>query len=108
MFFNDRLAYAQLVNTIADRFDGLSDSAIFRVGQGGGLHGYGPGVVRAGNGFVFRQLRADEAPQIGDSFRWNALDENLFGMIRRVGFGDFGVVDFGRAHSSLQYLNGVV
>ncbi len=38
MFFDDGLADAELVNTVANRFDGLRDCTILQVGKRGRLH----------------------------------------------------------------------
>ena len=63
VFLNHRLGDAELVDTVADGFDGLLDGALLDGFQHGRLEGDVPGVIRAGDQIVFAELVGDRASE---------------------------------------------
>src|ERR1019366_6781710 len=88
--------------------DGLSDRAVFQIGETLGLHRNRPGIFRARAGVVLRQPVGNNALEIAGLIRRNALDDDHFGMVHRIGLGDVGIIDLVRPQVFLETRKRVV
>src|SRR4029079_7589449 len=107
VFLNGWLSNTQLIDSVANGFNGLGYGAILQISQRLRLHGDYPGVFRSGIGVVFRKAIGNDGAKIGSRFWKDALDDHAVWVVRWVRLRNFGVVNFPRLHFLLQALHRV-
>ena len=94
VFLNGGLSNTQLIDAVADGFDGLRYGAVLQISQRLRLHGDDPGIFGAGIGIVFRKPIGNDGAKIGSRFGRTPLMTIRSGLFVGSGLRNFGVVDF--------------
>ena len=108
VLLNDRLADSELINAVADCLNGLRHGAILQIGHVLRLHGENPGIFGARSQIVLRQAVIHNVAQVRTGFRGHPFQHNLIGIIRRIGLGNFVVIDLAGAQFFLQPIHGTI
>ena len=108
MFLDNGFRDPQLIDTVANSLDCLTDGAVLQFRQRLRLHRQGPGVLCSGRQLVLGQAVAHDRAQISAGFRRHTFDNDLVRIIYRVRLADLRVIDLAGAQVRLQSFDRVV